>query len=214
MKKKLLSYLYPITQKVETHNNGVVEITYDQGKKVLDSANANYSYGSLQRILKFGLQQIDLDHTRHILLLGLGGGSVIKTLRNEFKYNHKITAVEIDDIILQIAFKEFNIKPNENLELVNDNALFYVRKSKQKYDLIIIDLFIDNAVPKDFYEADFWNNIYNITSKGGSILFNASTIEHVRHEIENILPTLNNLFFIQQMNKVEGSNTLILGTKK
>jgi spermidine synthase len=148
------------------------------------------------------------------LLLGLGGGSVIKTLRSEFKYNHKITAVEIDDIIIQIAFKEFNIKPNKNLQLVNDNALFYVRKSNQKYDLIIIDLFIDNEVPKDFYEADFWDNIYNITSKGGSILFNASTIEHVRHEIENILPTLNDLFFIQQMNKVEGSNTLILGTKK
>jgi spermidine synthase len=214
MKKKLLSYLYPITQKVETNNNGIVEITYDQGKKVLDSANANYSYGSLQKILKFGLQQIDLDHTRHILLLGLGGGSVIKTLRSEFKYNHKITAVEIDDIIIQIAFKEFNIKPNENLELLNDNALFYVRKAKQKYDLIIIDLFIDNAVPKDFYEPDFWNNIYHITSKGGSILFNASTIEHVQHEIEKLLPTLNSLYFLQQMNKVEGSNTLILGTKK
>jgi hypothetical protein len=114
----------------------------------------------------------------------------------------------------KVLIKEFNIKPNKNLQLVNDNALFYVRKSNQKYDLIIIDLFIDNEVPKDFYEADFWDNIYNITSKGGSILFNASTIEHVRHEIENILPTLNDLFFIQQMNKVEGSNTLILGTKK
>jgi spermidine synthase len=115
--KKLLSYLYPITKMVETHHNGMVEITYDQGKKVLDSTNANYSYGSLQRILKHGLQQIDLNNTRHILLLGLGGGSVIKTLRNEFQYEHKITAVEIDEIIIQIAFKEFNIKPSENFRI-------------------------------------------------------------------------------------------------
>ena len=78
--RKILSYFYPITQKIETFQNGIVEITYYNGKKMLNSAHANYSYDSLQLILKYGLTKVDLKQVNAILLLGLGGGSVIQTL--------------------------------------------------------------------------------------------------------------------------------------
>ncbi|MCX6187300.1 MAG: fused MFS/spermidine synthase [Bacteroidetes bacterium] len=211
--KKLLSYLFPITQKIETHNNGMVEITYDQGKKLLDSANANYSYGSLQRILNFGLQQIDLNKTQNVLLLGLGGGGVIKNLRENYHYYKKITAVEIDDIIIQIAFKEFNIKPNENLELIHQDALQYVRTTKKKFDLIIIDLFIDNKVPNAVYGLDFWGDICNVTHNDGIFLFNASTIVEMGNDIDELKILLSKMFTVEQFDMVEGSNTLLIGIK-
>ena len=79
--KRLLSYLFPFTRRVPSPVSGHLEVTLYNGRKVLDSATANYSYGALQRVLRYGLQQLDLVQVRSILLLGLGGGSVIQTLR-------------------------------------------------------------------------------------------------------------------------------------
>ena len=106
---RLLSFFYPITRKVKSDYNGTIEITWYNGKKQLNTKNANYSYGSLQKILKTGLQKIELNHCKNILLLGLGGGSVIKTLRDDFDYQHYITAIDIDPVIINIAQEEFNI---------------------------------------------------------------------------------------------------------
>ena len=87
--KKFLSYIWPITHRFSSEINGPLEVTYINGKKVLDTKNANYSYGSLQKILKFGLTKIDLKSVENILILGMGAGSVIQSLRETFDYKKK-----------------------------------------------------------------------------------------------------------------------------
>lgn len=64
-------------------------MTYVNGKKVLDTENANYSYGSLQKILEIGLTKVNLKNVENLLLLGMGGGSIIHSLRNTFEYTKK-----------------------------------------------------------------------------------------------------------------------------
>lgn len=71
--KKLLSYLFPITKKISSNINGELEITWADGKKYLNSLHANYSYGSLQKILDFGLSKVNFHQEANLLLLGLGG---------------------------------------------------------------------------------------------------------------------------------------------
>ena len=52
--KHFLSYLIPIPfKKIPTEKNGILRLEYFYGRKLLMSTNANYSYGSLERILKF-----------------------------------------------------------------------------------------------------------------------------------------------------------------
>jgi hypothetical protein len=51
-----------------------IEITWTNGELVLDSENTNYSYGSLQRILRLGLKSIGFDKIikmNHVLILVL-----------------------------------------------------------------------------------------------------------------------------------------------
>jgi hypothetical protein len=53
-----------------------IEITWTNGELVLDSENTNYSYGSLQRILRLGLKSIGFDKIikmNHVLILGVAG---------------------------------------------------------------------------------------------------------------------------------------------
>ena len=101
--KRLLSYIWPITKYVESAINGRLEITWYNGKKVLDVKNANYSYGTLQKILHFGLEKIDLLSVSNVLVLGMGGGSIIETLRKELNFLGEIIAVEIDPKVVEIG---------------------------------------------------------------------------------------------------------------
>ena len=172
MLKKLISYIFPLTRKVRSSFSGELEITLINGKKVLDSANTNYSYGSLQRILKFSLEHIDLNTKNEILLLGLGGGSVLETLRNDLNYTGKITAVEIDKAVIAIADRDFGITSDENTHILCEDAFTYIEQTGKLFDLIIIDLFIDDRIPEQCFTSRFWERIIKSTGKRGNIIFN------------------------------------------
>ncbi len=208
---KFLSYILPITKTKSSKHNRALEITWHNGKKYLNSKNANYSYGSLQKILKFGLETIPLKPVNSILLLGLGGGSVIQTLRQDFGYHKHITAVEIDPIVIAIAEKEFNITSDEQLEIVCEDALDYMANNTQMYDLIIIDLFIDTDVPEPFLTRSFWETVINANNKTGSILFNASVTGSEHEAIKKTISFLDTHYYKTQIHhKVNGTNTLII----
>ena len=208
---RLLSYIYPITKKVKSKYNGTLEITWHNGKKHLNSKNANYSYGSLQNILKFGLHKIDLKKCKSILILGLGGGSVIETLVNDFNYKNHITALEIDPVIIEIAKDEFNLSENKNLQIICDDALSFMKQNSKLFDLIIIDLFIDIEVPEAFLNTSFWTDIIKSNSEKGSILFNASLHDKNDKKLPEIISYLNtNNYQTQKLEKVKGTNTLII----
>lgn len=208
---KLLSYLYPITKKVQSEFSGLLEITWYNGKKHLNTKNANYSYGSLQKILKFGLEHIDLSKVNSVLLLGLGGGSVIETLRNDFSYSKTITAVDIDPTIIAIAQNEFLLKEDANLKIVCADALVYMQTNRVPYDLIIIDLFIDTEVPKAFLALPFWKDITKASATNGAILFNASLEETKSSALNEVIEFLRSHFYHTEVfEKVNATNTLIL----
>lgn len=153
--------------------SGELEVTWYNGIKLLDSKHANYSYGQLQEVLAFGLSKIDFKDAKQILLLGMGGGSVITSLRNQFNFQRKIIAVEFDQKIIELAETEFGISAHHKLDIKYEDALSYVENCQTDFDLIIIDLFIDDKVPEKFYKRMFWQNIQRILSAKGSILFNA-----------------------------------------
>lgn len=186
---KFFSYFLPIN--VYKKNSAVsktLEVTWNNGQLVLDSKNTNYSYGSLQRILRKGLKYIGFEHIRkfnNVLILGVAGGSVIKTLVEEIKFKGKITGVEIDKDIVEIANKYFGLNQINNLELIVDDAFEYVLKTKEKYDLIVIDIFQDTTMPNFLFEDFFINRINFLLNVDGFILFNTMVINE-KDRIRNI----------------------------
>ena len=208
---KILSYLYPITKKVHSEISGILEITWYNGKKHLNSKNANYSYGSLQKILKFGLEKIDLKKVNSILLLGLGGGSVIETLRHDFGYSKPIVAVDIDPVVINIAKNEFHLKEDDNLQIICADALKFMASNPQHFDLIIIDLFIDIDVPKSFLELPFWQNVIKASATNGVIIFNASLEKTKSNALNEVIDYLKTQFYTTEIyEKVNQTNTLII----
>ncbi len=207
MIRKIISFIFPLTRKIKSDYNGYLELTQINGKTLLNTANTNYSYGSLQRILHFSLLQIDLSKMKNILVLGLGGGSVLKTIRNEFNFSGNITAVDIDPVIIQIADKEFGITSNENTTIICSDAFDYVNNNRNKFDLIIIDLFIDNEVPERFLSLEFWREIINKIEVDGYIIFNTlcspfTDIQQIENKLKKRGLECKIFRYVEKTNKV------------
>lgn len=219
MLKKLISYLYPITiYKKKSKISSLLEITWVNGELVLDSENTNYSFGSLQRILRKGLKEIGFEtisKMETILVLGVGVGSVLRTLTEEIQSKARITGVEIDAEVIEIATTYFKLDEIENVTIIIDDAFEFVLKTIEKYDLIIIDIFQDTTMPNFLFEPFFSNRIGNLLQQNRYLLFNTMLL--------NSAAILRNKNYCNQFNpseymvrtvpKVEKHNELIIVKK-
>lgn len=219
MFQRLLSYLIPINvYRKNSARSKSIEVNWNNGELVLDSKNTNYSYGSLQRILRIGLKKIGFENIRameSILVLGVGGGSVIKTLVNEVKFKGKITGVEIDPEIYQVANTYFALDHIPNLKVIIDDAFEFVLRTKEQYDLIIVDIFEDTHMPNFLYEDFFMHRMGDLLKNKGSIIFNTMLLNE--KENQRNLKYLNEFniepYQVYTVPRVENHNELIIITK-
>ncbi|MFV8369863.1 spermidine synthase [Flavobacterium sp. LB2R40] len=216
MIKKIFSYLIPIKiYQTKSLLSKSIEVTWSNGELVLDSENANYSYGSLQRILRLGLKNIGYEKIvtmNHVLVLGVAGGSVIKTLIDEIRFKGKITGVEIDPEIIKVANAYFKLDEVKNLDIIIDDAFEFVLKTKIKYDLIIIDIFQDITMPNFLFEPFFIKRICSLIESKGFILFNTMLLNEAQNlrNKKYVSEFYENQFKIKTIPRVEVHNELIV----
>ena len=213
MIKRLLSFLLPIKihQKKSVYSKNL-EVTWNNGHLVLDSENTNYSFGSLQRVLKKGLKYIGYERIQNfnsILVLGVAGGSVIETLKKEVKFEGKITGVEIDAAVIELARKYFGLGNYNNVSIVNDDAFEFVLKTKEKYDLIVIDIFQDTTMPNFLFEDFFINRINFLLKVNGFILFNTMVLGYQDRRRNAVYKSkFDNNYSVRLYPKIEVHNEL------
>lgn len=220
MLKRLFSYLIPINVfKQKSNISQTLEVTWTDGELVLDSKNTNYSYGSLQRILRKGLKFIGFGRIKtmnNILVLGVAGGSVIKTLVDEINFEGKITGVEIDKYVITIANEYFHLDKIQNLEIIIDDAFEFVLKTKDNYDLIIIDIFQDTKMPNFLFETFFINRICDLLQPKGFILFNTMVLNEKQKQLNlGFLDAFDvTKYNVTKLHKIEELNELIIVESK
>lgn len=216
MFKKILSYFYPITIYNKSSDiSKSLEVTLYNGKALLNTKNTNYSYGSLQTVLKKGLLTIgksEINKMNSILVLGVAGGSVIQTLVSDFKFAKNIVGVELDPEIIEIANSYFNLDKIRNFKCVIADAEQFVATHKDSYDLIIIDIFKDTEMPEFLFQENFISNIKQILNIKGYIIFNSMLLDVSKKEkIDNYLNYFETENYDKKVLKnVEHYNDLIL----
>ncbi len=170
--KKVLSYILPNSIKKGTTQLGQeYEIAFEYGRKVLNSANANYSFGSLHEVMQKGLMQyLKTNNPQKVLVLGLGGGSCIEILNRKYKGFFSITAIEIDAEIIHFAKAYFDIEQYTNIKIINGDAQTltqYIPQEINSFDLIIDDVFWDNQMPEFCYQKDYVQQAKLFLNEGG-----------------------------------------------
>jgi spermidine synthase len=216
MLKKIFSYFLPINiKKYQSSIHGVLEINLNNGKLVLDTEKSNYSYGSLEKILKKGLYALNLSkETKNVLVLGMGGGSIVNTLQNELNLRAKIDLVDFDPQIITIAQTHFHLDKISQVQLIIADASDYLSECSIGYDLIVVDLFIEDIIPKQFLINSFIEQLNKRLNTRGKILYNTIRNTLLKEDFINLQQHFVELGFqITILEKVAGTNDLILATK-
>lgn len=199
------------TRRINSVFNGKMEVTFRDGRKVLDSANANYSYGSAAGVWKSALTKVDLSEVKSILLLGLGGGTILEILHEHFGYAGKITAVEIDAVIIQLAKEEFGVEENGTIEIHCMDAFEYVTTKRKQFDLVLVDISIDYTIPEQIQSLVFWTNAAKRVKHNGTIIFNALNYNKTLSPVFNELEAHG--FELKMYKRVRGTNNILVARK-
>lgn len=196
--KNIVSFIYPLM--IEARDGRVtpyLEVIQTRGKYVLNSENANYSFDGLHIIFNQLFKKIDINkfEFKNVLILGMGAGSIISLLRDKYNINCPITAIEKDEVVIELAKKYFNIDKYKSLIIKKTDAFDYVINTSIKYDLIISDLFIDNNVPKIFASRAYLKNLKRISSESSCIMYNKMTESAVhKKELQEVLNDFEYIF--------------------
>ena len=114
--------------------------------------------GSLLRhIWHTGIRELVPPNARikNVLALGLGGGSNVRLVSKLFP-QAKITAIEIDPQMVEVAESYFGLKKIKNLKIITQDALEFVDNLKStNYDLVLVDCFVGKNIPTVLQELSF-----------------------------------------------------------
>ncbi len=110
---------------------------------------------------------------RHVLMIGLGGGSLAK-----FCYQHlpstRISVVEINPEV--IALREaFEIPADDRrFEIINEDGATFLAKGRVRPDVILVDAFDEQGVAPSLASSDFYKRASRCMSADGVLVMNFS----------------------------------------
>jgi spermidine synthase len=178
-KNKLSGYFSSFFQEVildvyQSQINPDLEVAIINGRYQLNTGKVNYSFGPLHDAFRkyFSKDVPKLYDDSKVLILGFGAGSVAYILRNELGFNSHITGIEVDETVIEIARKHFYLDKLKNIETHVSDAYDYVESCSGKFDLIVIDIYIDDKVPVKFESRVFIERIYHCLKDSGKVVFN------------------------------------------
>jgi spermidine synthase len=103
---------------------------------------------------------------RRVLVIGLGGGTVPKRFVRDYP-QVRVDAAEIDPDVIKIAAKYFDVHPGPRLSIHQADGRLFLRRSKEKYDLIFLDAYYADTVPFFLTTREFFQIVRAHLNPGG-----------------------------------------------
>jgi len=108
---------------------------------------------------------------RHILMLGLGGGSLVKFCHRHLPET-RLTVVEIDPDIIELR-EWFHIPAdNERLRIILGDGADFVRRGDWTADILLIDAFDRAGVAPSLASDEFYSQAFRCLGPNGVLVMN------------------------------------------
>jgi spermidine synthase len=110
---------------------------------------------------------------KHILMIGLGGGSLAK-----FCYRHlpntRLTVVEINEDVIALR-DQFRIPPDDpRFEVIHDDGARYMEALRSKVDVVLVDAFDATGIATSLPQSNFYPCAATQLSREGLLVMNFS----------------------------------------
>ena len=212
--KKWLSYLSELPiESVESDISETLHVSLLRGRYQLYTENAIYSFDDLYDNFRKCFLQLDLDQLqgRDVLILGFGLGSIPIILEKDKPANWHFTGIEMDETVIYLANKYSIPRISSPLEMIQADAFSFVQQCQRTFDVICMDIFINDKVPSNFETDSFLMALKNLLSPSGILIFNKlSRTQSDKNQAQHFYKyTFSNVFPESTYLEIEG-NWLLL----
>lgn len=173
--KKYLSYFRDIPIEVTSSEyHPYLAVLLSKGSYQLVCQKAIYSFDEKYANFKLAFDYLDFNtfKPKKVLVLGLGLASIPFLLEKIFNQKFEYTIVEIDDVVIRLAETYTMSRLDSHFQIYNADAAQFVKYHEEKYDLITMDVFAEDIIPNKFKHNTFLENVKNLLSEDGLILYN------------------------------------------
>jgi len=182
--KYLLSYFMEFElEKLESQHSGELSVCVSDGRLQLNAERAIYSwedkYDNFLKAFQFvfeddneGLGRGPKVDPFSLLVLGYGMGSIPYMLEKNFGKSFDCTGVELDEDVIYLANKYGGYGLKASVQVVQSSADIFVYTTEETYDIICIDIFIQDKIPPEYLAEGFLTTVKSRLAQGGYIFFN------------------------------------------
>ena len=158
-----------------SETNPHLYVCLSRGRYQLGSKKAVYSFGDLYsnyRTSFSALRWERLPESCEVLLLGVGLGSIPYMLEKTFDRQFIYTGVEVDENVLYLAQKYVLHDLSSPMVIHNADAFLFMQQSTSTFDIICMDVFLDDVVPAEFESREFLDRLKATLNENGVLLYN------------------------------------------
>lgn len=114
------------------------------------------------------------DNPQRILILGLGGGTLVHTYKLLFP-DAEILVSEIDVAVVDVAKEYFDFKETDKISVDTVDARVYIKRAAlrgEKFDLMILDAFNGEYIPEHLMTREFLEEVKALLTENGMVVAN------------------------------------------
>lgn len=127
---------------------------------------------------------------RDLLLIGLGAGDMVRILA---EFGIRTTAVEIDPVVAQAAFRHFGLRPEE-VELVFDDGRAYLRRAPARFDFVIVDAFAGGSPASHLFSREAFAEMRAALRESGVLGVNIIARSTTDPVVADLAETIGSVF--------------------
>jgi spermidine synthase len=142
---------------------------------------------------------------QRVLIIGLGGGSIPKALR-EILPQAQIDIAEIDPAVTRVAKRFFNFREDPKMKVIEQDGRVYVKRAIRggvKYDAILLDAFDHEYIPEHLLTREFLAEVKSLLTPQGVVVGNTfSSSRLYDHESTTYADVFGTFFNLKAANRV------------
>ena len=111
---------------------------------------------------------------KDVLFIGLGAGAMPKYFTGRYP-DAVIDIAEIDPDMLSVAQKYFYFKENERMKVHVDDGRLFVKRTKKKFDWIVLDAYQNDYIPFHLTTLEFLKEVKGRLKDNGVVVANITS---------------------------------------
>jgi spermidine synthase len=147
-----------------------------------------------------------------ILIIGLGGGTILYQFDSLYANSLSIEVAEISKSMLENA-KSFTGIDLSKFKIYLEDGSKVVKGKENYYDLIILDAYLNDRIPKQFLKEEFIADAYKALKNEGILAINYAKKPSIILEYLYFKVKLSKYFKLYKVNGGSRFNTILIASK-